>query len=110
MKRKKGLTSGISKNRAAGKVANLERIAGDESFQACKGKAFNTPVRITVISYRSRLADADGVSAKAAIDGLVHSGILKDDSPKEVVEVRHVQHKVKNKEDERTEIEIEAVK
>lgn len=107
---RKGITNGISKNNSSNKATNMERTLSDESFQACKGKAFTTPVRITVISYRSRLADADGISAKAAIDGIVHAGILADDSPKEVVEVRHLQHKVKNKEDERTEIEIETIK
>lgn len=36
--------------------------------------------RINVHSKRRRLADPDGVSAKAAIDGLVCGGLLPDDS------------------------------
>jgi hypothetical protein len=109
MRTQKGLTSGISKNRAAGKDADVERITGDESFSAGKGKAFTTPVSIRVTHYRCRLADPDGLSIKAALDGIVHCGLLPDDSAKDITEVRHFQHKVKNKEDERTEIEIEAV-
>jgi hypothetical protein len=62
------------------------------------------------VSHRSRLADADGISAKAAIDGLVMCGILADDSTREVDEVRHRQVKVKNVSDEKTEIIIERVK
>ena len=44
-------------------------------------------------SIRKRLTDADGVSAKAAIDGLVLAGILPDDSPKYVKEVTYSQEK-----------------
>ena len=43
--------------------------------------------RIHVHSRRTRLADPDGISAKAAIDGLVEAGILESDSAKCVEEV-----------------------
>ena len=89
--------------------ANVESAVGDAPLEAKKGARLNTPVRITVISYRSRLCDADGVSAKASIDGLVHCGVLPDDSPKFVAEVRYQQVKVKSKEDEKTELVIEEV-
>jgi len=89
--------------------ANVESAVGDASLEAKKGARLNTPVRITVVSYRSRLCDADGISAKAAIDGLVHCGVLPDDSPKFVKEVRYCQVKVKSKEDEKTELVIEEV-
>lgn len=72
-------------------------------------QAFDSPVRITVISYRKRLADPDGISAKAAIDGIVAEGLLRDDSAKEVREVRYRQVKVGRGEDEKTEIVIEEV-
>lgn len=110
MRTKKGLTNGLLKNRAAGEDADMERTASDESFHAGKGAAFNAPVGIRVTHYRCRLADPDGLSIKAALDGIVHCGLLPDDSAKEITEIRHFQHKVKNAEDERTEIEIEAVK
>lgn len=61
------------------------------------------PVTIIVTSYRKGLCDADGISAKAAIDGLVHSGLLPDDSPEFVAEVRFRQVVSK---DERTVIEV----
>ena len=48
---------------------------------------------IHVHSRRKRPTDADGVSAKAAIDGIVNAGILKDDSPKEVKKVSYSQEK-----------------
>lgn len=76
---------------------------------ASKSATFNSQVSLRIHHYRSRLADPDGLSAKAAIDGLVHCGILRDDSAKEISEVRHVQHKVKNAEEEKTVIEIESV-
>lgn len=56
-------------------------------------KRLNTPVVICIHSARKRLCDADGVSAKAAIDGIVHSGLLSDDSPTYVKEVRYTQEK-----------------
>lgn len=89
--------------------AHLEPVVGNAPLEAKKGERFNSPVRITVVSYRSRLCDADGVSAKAAIDGLVHAGILQDDSPEYVSEVSYRQVKVKNKSEEKTQLIIEEV-
>jgi hypothetical protein len=88
-------------------VANLESVVSHAPLEAKKGPRFNTPVRITIISHRSRLCDVDNASGKAAIDGLVHSGILADDSPKFVKEVRYQQVKCKSKEDEVTYLLIE---
>ena len=88
--------------------ANVERTTKHGTLEANEGAAFDTCVRIEIVSYRARLADADGISAKYAIDGLVHAGILKDDSAKYVEEVRYRQVKVKNKSDEKTVINIEA--
>ena len=105
---KKGLSlSAKNDDRVTDKAADVERSACDEPLASSKGAAFNSRVRITVVSYRCRLADADGISAKAAIDGLVHCGILRDDSAKEVGEVCYRQHKVKNEEEEKTLLEIE---
>ena len=92
------------------KVTHLEPLAGDEPVAKGKGAAFTARVDIAVVSYRSRLADADGISAKAAIDGLVMCGILADDSTKEIREIRYRQVKVKNASEEKTEIIIERVK
>jgi Holliday junction resolvase RusA-like endonuclease len=50
------------------------------------------------------LTDADGASAKAVIDGLVIAGIIIDDSPEYVKEVRYSQAKTTG--EEKTIIEI----
>ena len=54
-----------------------------------KGKGADVDKRasIKVHSKRCRLADPDGISAKAVIDGLVLGGILSDDNAKFVKEV-----------------------
>ena len=88
---------------------NVESTTRSTPLEAKKDPRFNSPVRITIISYRSRLCDADGISAKAAIDGLVHCGILADDSPEYVQEVRYLQVKVKNKSEEETRLIIEEI-
>ena len=93
----------------AHRIANMERAACGKPLEAKENKRFNSRVSITVISYRMRLCDADGISAKAAIDGLVHCGVLQDDSPKFVKEVRYIQHKVGSAAEEKTVIEIEEV-
>jgi hypothetical protein len=58
------------------------------------------------VSYRHRLADTDGISAKAAIDGLIHAGVLRNDTPEYVTEVSYSQVKIGRKEMEWTEIQI----
>jgi hypothetical protein len=92
-----------------GQAANVELPTRSEPMAAGKGAAFDSPVDITVVSYRSRLCDADGISAKAAIDGLVMCGILADDTTKEIREVRYRQVKVKNANEEKTELIIERI-
>ena len=61
-------------------------------------------MKIHIHSVRRKLCDADGVSAKAAIDGLVLSDIIPDDSPDIVSEVSFSQEKGK---DEKTIITLE---
>ena len=102
-------TARIINLNATNKITDLERTLGDEPVESCKGPAFNSPVRIRIHSYRSRLADCDGISGKAAVDALVLCGIIKDDTTKEVVEVSYSQTKVKTKSEEKTVITIERV-
>ena len=72
-----------------------------------KGAAFDSCVSIEIISYRRRLADADGVSAKAVIDGLIASGILRGDTTKDIREpILMRQVKVKTESEEKTVIII----
>lgn len=59
---------------------------------------------IHVHSKRTRLADPDGISAKAVIDGLTKAGILPDDSAKFIEEITYSQEITKN--DDETIIDI----
>ena len=93
----------------AANITNVERNTRNESLGESKPTAFDSLVRITVYSYRTILADADGISAKAAIDGLVHAGVIADDSTKYVDEVRYRQIKVETLEEEKTVLEIVSV-
>ena len=97
--------------RRSGKDANMERPAGDVSLAPSKGPAFSSPVSLRIDHYRCRLADPCGSSNKAAIDGLVNCGILRDDSTKEIVEpVLEYQTKVTKPEEECTVITITEVR
>jgi len=96
-------------NRITDQAPDVECVACDGPLQADAFTPFNSRVRIEIVSYRIRLADADGVSAKYAIDGLVNAGILKDDSTKYVEAVTYRQVKVKHKSQEQTELIIEEI-
>ena len=74
-------------------ASNVEQDIGNDELRATKATPLNSRVSIHVHSIRKRLADIDGISAKAAIDGLVHAGILTDDSPKEVSKISYSQEK-----------------
>ena len=81
----------------------LEPHSGDATLSAYGFKALDTPVNIRVISYRKLRHDPDGISAKAVIDGLVHAGILADDTSEQVKKVTFESRKSK---EEKTVIEI----
>ncbi len=57
---------------------------------------------INVRSLTHRLADCDGRSCKAAIDGIVDSGILANDSPEFVKKVCQEQEKLESQFKEQT--------
>lgn len=84
--------------------SNVEPASRRRSMEEKENKGYDSPCRITISSVRKRLADIDGISGKAAIDGLVHSGLLRGDSPEFVREVCHKQEKGNN---EQTVITIE---
>jgi Holliday junction resolvase RusA-like endonuclease len=54
--------------------------------------------RVHVHSRRKRLADVDGLSIKAVLDGLVRAGVLPDDSAKFIKEISFTQEKAKQEE------------
>ena len=93
-------------NHITNSTTDMESVACNEFLGEKKMPRFNTPVRLLIHSYRHRLVDSDNVSGKAAIDALVHAGILADDSPKQVTEVSFRQTKIKTSEEEKTEIII----
>jgi hypothetical protein len=80
-------------------TSDLEPAFGDESMGTEKGERLDKKCRIHIHSRTKRLADADGRSGKAAIDGIVLAGILPNDNPKYVKEVSHSQEKVFGKEE-----------
>jgi len=99
-----------AKNNPPVSSANLESTANSKQVEKKRNTRFTSRVDILVHSYRYRLADSDGISAKAVIDEIVNSGILVDDSPRFIREVRFRQTKIKKPQDEKTEIIIEEVK
>jgi Holliday junction resolvase RusA-like endonuclease len=84
----------------------MEPNPSDAPLEAKEDARCNPPACITVTSYRCRLCDVDGISAKAIIDGLVHNGVLKDDGPRYVKKISYEQVKVKNTSEEKTVVEI----
>ena len=102
-------TAKVINDNHSNKATNLERIISHASLPACKSPLFDSQVGIRIHSYRTRLVDVDGVSAKYAIDGPVMGGVIANDTTKEVSEVTYTQTKVKNKSQEKTEITIERV-
>lgn len=74
-------------------ASDLESYPADETAGAKQADKPHQRFSIHVHSVRKRLADADGISAKAAIDGLVLAGLLPDDSPKYVKAVTYSQEK-----------------
>ena len=87
-------------------TTDLEPYSCYESVAKKKFKRLDTPCCLHIHSRRYRLADADGISAKAAIDGIVHAGLLSDDSAKYVKKVSYSQEKITKKEIEETIITI----
>ena len=80
-------------DRATDTTSDLESHTSNAPVATNEPSPFDSQVRITFHHTRARLADIDGLSGKAAIDGIVKAGILADDSPKQVAEVSHTQSK-----------------
>jgi len=95
-----------SNDKTAFSTANMESDTCNEPVAKRQAAPHDTRCSIHLHSRRKRLTDADGVSGKAAIDGLVHAGLLADDSPEYVQEVSYSQAKIKKGEAEETLIEI----
>ena len=85
---------------------DLEPPVGHAPLGEKKTPRLDTPCRLHIHSRRHRLTDPDGISAKAAIDGLVLAGVLPDDSAQCVSQVTFSQEKIGKAEIEETIIEI----
>ena len=95
------------RNKTTIPTTNLESNYGNALLGAKKAKGLDTPCRIHLHSRRYRLTDSDGCSGKAVIDGLVHAGLLPDDSAKYVERVTKSQEKIKKPAVEETIVTIE---
>lgn len=77
----------------AATTPNVESPFRDESMATKETPRHFTYCSLHVHSVRHRLADSDGISAKAVIDGLVHAGVLPTDSAKVIKQVTYSQEK-----------------
>ena len=75
------------KTRASCADADMEQNIGDAAPSEDGVEAQDPRVSIHVRSYRKLNHDPDGVSIKAALDGIVGRGILSDDSTKQIKEI-----------------------
>ena len=77
----------------------MERSFSDGLPPKEKSTARNTrpdrTCRVHIHHKRKRLADPDGISIKATIDGIVLAGILQDDNAKIINQVSQSQEKCK---------------
>jgi hypothetical protein len=96
-------------NRNTSAATDLEQGTVDATLRANEAPRILAPCRINFHSVRHRLADIDGLSGKAVLDGIVLAGILSDDSPKFVKEVSHSQTKGNKAEAEKTIVTIEHI-
>jgi len=79
-------------------TTNLESTTGHGQISKSKVNQVDRKCSIHIHSKRKRLADPDGISVKAAIDGLRKAGVCPDDSAKFIKEVTFSQEL--SKEDE----------
>lgn len=87
--------------------AELEQAFRHEPLAKTQGEKGGTGrFRVCVTSYRRRLCDLDNLAPKYLIDCLRYAGIIPEDTPQAIdYSVRQV--KVRKKEEERTEIEVD---
>ena len=85
----------MSADNIANSITNMEQDHCNDLAGANEATPFDSLVRVHFHSVRKRLADSDGISGKACLDGIVEAGILHDDSPAYVKDVTHSQEKGK---------------
>jgi len=90
----------------SGPGSNVEQRAVHEPEAAHAVQTALQTVDIRFTHYRRRLADPDNFCTKFFVDGLVEAGLLLDDSPQYVNEVRHRQVKIESWQEEYFDIEL----
>jgi hypothetical protein len=93
-------------NRVAVQAAHMESHSRNEPVETGQAQQITPPCNIHVHSRRHGLADADGISFKATLDGIVAAKILPDDNAQVVKEVTYSQEKIGRYEQEETIITI----
>ncbi len=87
--------------------AVFEQALRHEPLAKAKGKeAHSGRFRVLVTSYRRRLTDQDNLAPKFFIDCLRYAGVIPDDTP-QAIDYSITQVKVRKKEEERTEIQVD---
>ena len=103
---KRSTRPATSEDSVAIPAAALEPRARAEPVGSSEAAPQYSQVSLVVTSYRARRHDVDGISAKAAIDGLVRARILKDDSIDDIKEITFISHLCKKGQEEHTIIDI----
>jgi hypothetical protein len=85
-------------NRAAVSAADVESNPGDGYARTDEAEEVHPRFSIVVHHRSRRIADATGRSHKAVVDGLVRSGLLPDDSPVYVKEIKETWEQRNNEE------------
>jgi hypothetical protein len=85
-------------NRPAVPAANVEPNPGDGPAPADAAEKVYQRFNIVVHHRSRRLADATGRAHKFAVDGLVRGGLLPDDSPVYLAEIRETFEQRRNEE------------
>jgi|TARA_Y100000310_G_scaffold37766_1_gene35413 hypothetical protein len=80
-------------NKTTDPATNMEPNIGNAPLGKKEITRHDSRICIHVHSIRKRLADTDGISAKAVLDGIVKAGLLKDDTTEFIKEITYSQEK-----------------
>ena len=101
-----GLIKGLIHRLSSGSTSNVERDTWRQSLSEEAYTGFVSQVDVRVHQARHRLCDPDGASVKAVLDAIVAAGLLRDDGPEEVREVRFTQERIGTDQVEYTRVEL----
>lgn len=104
----KGSHAKISRDNVQLPASTIQPSVVDKLKRPYAHEAFNTPVIITVHSFRYR-GDTDGPIFKWTLDSIVESGLLADDTTEEVSEIRYKTTIIKKPEIEKTVITLQEI-